>query len=175
MKKILFFLIAFVSLFVIGCQENLIIDPVTTETFNKEESQNNTESLGTINLQGLLLDPSRGLNSLLLLNGSHTYAQQIVFPQLPPEYEVSALIRKDAQLQNPLTRQVWNINEKKDCRIYLATSGEYVFEDHCIVSDRLGGLALVCRYLITTTSLILEQISLVFKIPQNVNTPGGIG
>jgi hypothetical protein len=157
MKKLLFSFVFFSVLLLVGCQENSITDPISTETIRKDSPQNDDGSKGTINLDGVILDPSQGLNSLLVLGGTVTYEQHIVSPPLPPEYNISVHLLENAQLSDPVTQQTWNLSGNSYYTVAVNMNGEYVLEDHCIISDRTDGLTLVCRYIVTTNNVSLSN------------------
>ncbi len=85
MKKLFLTIVTFSVLFVIGCQENSITDPI--EGVNQQDLQKNDDPQvhqGFIELEGILEVP--GLpNSFLEINGQVGYVHELVFVDpIPP-------------------------------------------------------------------------------------------
>ncbi len=71
MKKLFLTLVTFSILFVIGCQENSITDPITVEPTNKVQPDPSHQ--GTITLERMLRDPYPVMNSYFIINGEVEY------------------------------------------------------------------------------------------------------
>ena len=70
MKKLFVSLVAFAVLFTVGCQENSLNDPLSTESVNKTQ---NYSKHGLIELQQLLNDPYPVGNSFYIISGNIEY------------------------------------------------------------------------------------------------------
>jgi len=79
MKNLITSLVAASVLFVIGCQENSITDPIANESFNKVQAETpDTYLKGTILLEGMLRDPYPVGNSFYHINGEIEFEQRFV-------------------------------------------------------------------------------------------------
>jgi len=93
MKKLFLTIVTFSILFVIGCQENSITDPISVEPTNKVQ-QTDPSHKGTITLERMLTDPYPIMNSFYIVNGEIQYRHtvQLLDPIPPiPQYVVSSL------------------------------------------------------------------------------------
>ena len=80
MKNLIISLAAASVLFVIGCQENSITDPVADESSNKVQAETpDTYLRGTILLEGVLRDPYPVGNSFYRINGEIVFEQKFVY------------------------------------------------------------------------------------------------
>ena len=57
MKKLLFSLVVFSGLLLIGCQENNITDPISSESIQKDQPTGGNVITGSIPLEGILAIP----------------------------------------------------------------------------------------------------------------------
>ncbi len=160
MKKLLFSLIVFSVLFVIGCQENSITEPISTESINKSQNQEGISSGGTIPLDGILVHHG-GFNSYYSIEGNINYSHELVLfdPKPPsPQYNVHLNLSVDAILTDPDLpgRNSWTISSESEDVFYVSEDGIYILEKSFPVLDRNDGLALVCRFLVTTDGVGLN-------------------
>ena len=156
----LFSLIVFSVVFVIGCQENSITDPVSTESINKSQIREGIFSRGTIPLEGILVQPG-GFNSNLSIKGQIEFTHKLVIPDQDssePPYNVSLNLSVNAILTNselPIGFK-WHISENTRDNFYVSEDGIYILEKSFPVLDRKDGLVLVCRFLVTTDGIGLN-------------------
>ena len=160
MKKLLFSPVVFSVLLIIGCQENSITDPVSIETTNKSQNQEGSISRGTIPLEGILVHHG-GFNSYYSIEGSIEYTHELILfdPKPPsPQYNVYLNLSVDAILTNPDLpgRNSWTISSESEDVFYVSEDGIYILEKSFPVLDRNDGLALVCRFLVTTDGVGLN-------------------
>jgi len=88
MKNLIISLAAASVLFVIGCQENSITDPIANESSNKVQAETpDTYLRGTILLEGALRDPYPIGNSFYRINGQIEFEQRFVTGE--PIYQFS--------------------------------------------------------------------------------------
>ena len=84
MKKLLISFVIFSALFIIGCQENSITDPVSTEAVNKNQTKGGTITSGVIPLEGVLVITG-GFQSYYSLEGQINYTHELVpLDPIPP-------------------------------------------------------------------------------------------
>lgn len=175
MKKLLLTIVTFSVLFVIGCQENSITDPVAVDPQNKVPV---TDQLiqGTIILERMITDPYPVLNSYYIINGAVEYDFTIVSNKIPPvqEYSVSLNLNIAAGLtyvctvcgeENDDDALVGNISSQSTDIITLIDDDSYILEKTYLIQGRDDGMVLHCKFIATTGGVTLEEIYLV--LPEN--------
>jgi hypothetical protein len=178
MKKLLFSLVVFSVLFVIGCQENSIIDPVLTEPINTVQKPEGTLTRGTIPLQGLLVVPGM-LNVFASIEGRIDYTHEVVLIdpiRVPPvpQYNVLLTLSVNAVLTIPDLpgHNTWRITSDPEEVVCVLIGGAYRFERSYLVQGRDDGLALVCKYTVTTDGVSLDARWLAFSDGDGINKIG---
>ena len=91
MKQLLFSLVVFSILFVIGCQENSITDPVSAESIKKDQTTVDPFTSGVIPLEGVLVVPG-GFQSYYDIQGQINYTHELVLLSPGPRYHSIILI-----------------------------------------------------------------------------------
>jgi hypothetical protein len=171
MKKLFLTLVTFSLLFVIGCQENSITDPITVEPTNKVQ-QTDPSHQGTITLERMLRDPYPVMNSYFIINGEIEYEYTKVYldPIPPaPQFYISLQLSVSADLTYFCTvcsppneeTSAGSISNESDDEIYLSDTGEYLLEKSFQIQGREDGMVLVCRFLVTTNGVGLNEMWLV--------------
>lgn len=163
MKNLLFTLVSFSVLVFIGCQENSITDPVQDTGLQKTDDPSVTS--GTITLEGLLEIPNQP-NSYLNINGQMGYVHKIeLLDPIPPtpQYYISLSLSVNADLIDPFspTDPVWEITSRSEDMIYVSEEGIYLLEKSYSIKGREDGLLLLCRFLVTTDGIGLNEMFLV--------------
>ena len=166
MKKLFLTTVIFSVLFIIGCQENSITDPIGD--VGQQDLQKDDVPLvhqGFIELEGILEVP--GLpNSFLEINGQIEYLHKLVFvdPIPPaPQHYVSLRLQVNAELMDPFSPEdpIWTITDRTEDVIYVSEEGIYLLVKYYSIQDREDGLLLACRFLVTTDGVGLNEIWLV--------------
>ncbi len=84
MKNLLLTLVSFSVLLLIGCQENSIVDSISTKSLNRSQTPDNNINTGTIKLGGLLVLPG-GFQSYYTIEGQIDYTHELVLlDPIPP-------------------------------------------------------------------------------------------
>ena len=169
MKKLLFSLVVFSVLFITGCQENSVTDPISTESINKDQKPAGTITWGTIPLEGLLVFPGLG-QTYYSIEGRISYAHELILvdpiPPLP-QYYIELSLSVDANLINPDLpgHQPWTISSESEDMFYVAEDGIYLLEKSFPVlgGTEDGGMVLVCRFLVTTDGVGLNAMWLTMQ------------
>lgn len=177
MKKLLFSLVAFFTLFVIGCQENSITNPMQLD--GKGDVQKNADphvNKGIITLDGMLRNPYPVMNSYYLINGKIKYQQTIqVFDAIPRNHQY--LISLDLSVSADLTDyctvcgppstgiSTGTISIETNNIIYMCEDGSCIclLEKSFPIQGRTDGMALMCRFNVTTVSI--ELTAMWLKLP----------
>jgi hypothetical protein len=169
MKNLFITVVTFSVLFLIGCQENSITEPVTVEPTNKVEQDNNGTHRDIIRLEGLLVDPSVPFNSYLTISGQIEYSHTIVGAPSPIS-EVFIRFNVEANLQDtaPFTDPIMTISSQTEDNIYVPEFG-YMFEKSFPIQDRIDGMVLVCQFLVTTESVSLSSMWLALPKATAIN------
>jgi len=178
MKKLLSSLVVFSVLFVIGCQENTITDPISSESVQKVQTTGETFTSGVIPLEGLLVVPG-GFQTYYSIEGQINFTHELVLldPAPPaPQYYIDL----DLSVQAILTDEGHNgfrISSQSEDIVYVSEDGIYILEKSFPVLGRTDGLVLVCRFLVTTDGIGLSSMWLAFNDDHGINknsTPGDI-
>ena len=165
MKKLMFSTTIFLILFAVGCQENSITDPI-----QDAELQKNEEPLvhqGTIILEGILVDPSVPFNNYLTISGAvnfvHTFEHTAVYQEnILPITETYVLLHLSilAEIRDPNSLEdiTWNVTGNSEDIIYVSEDGIYLLEKSFPIQGREDGMVLVCRFLVTTDGIGLNEM-----------------
>jgi hypothetical protein len=164
MKKFFLTLVVFSVLFIIGCGESSITDPL--ESKGAAEVQKSDDPLvnqGTIVLEGMIVDPSVPFNSYLQIRGGIEYVHELILvdPIPPaPQYYVSLNLSVNAELSDPYSPQdpIWPITDESTDAIYVSGDGIYLLDKTFPLRDRSDGMVLVCRFLVTTDGVGLSEM-----------------
>ena len=172
--KNLFLTIAFFSvLFLVGCQENSITDPTSPESVNKDIYQGSNVTSGTIPLEGILVVPGLG-QTYYSIEGEINYTHKLVYvdPIPPaPQYYVQLNLSVNADLNNVSTteRNSLSIASESEDVFYVSEEGMYLLEKSFVIDGSNDGLALVCRFLVTTDGVGLNDKWLVINSEIQLN------
>ena len=162
MKKVLYSLVVFSILFIIGCKENSITDPVSVEEVNKDQMQ---KTKGNIPLNEILLIPG-SLVSYLTLKGGIDYRERLIwtYSETGQAYYVELNLSINADLFEPdfPGSNKWKISSVSRDSFYVSEEGIYLLEKSFPVKERKDGLMLACRFLVTTDGIGLNAVWLSF-------------
>jgi hypothetical protein len=166
MKKFFLTAVALSVLLLIGCQENSITDPIGD--VGQQDLQKNDDPLvhqGIIELNAILEVPDL-TNSFLQISGQIEYVHELVFvdPIPPaPQYYVSLSFQVNADLSDPYSEnhQDLTISSESQDVIYVSEDGIYLLEKSFTVRGRNDGMILLCRFLVTTDGVGLNEMWLV--------------
>jgi len=178
MKKLLYSLVVFSVLFIIGCQENSITDPVSIESINKNQTTGETFTSGVIPLEDLLIIPG-GFQSYYTIKGQINFTHELFWldPAPPaPQYYVALNLSVKANLTDE-SHNTFRISSTSEDNIYVFENGRYFLVKLFPVIGRNDGLTLVCSFIVTTGGIGLYSRQLAFNDAQGINknsTPGGI-
>jgi len=157
MKKLLFSLVVFSVLFVLGCEENLINEPAVALLKQKD----NLASGRTIILNYELQDPSYGYSRL---SGSVSYVHQIINRAMNPMglYEISLHIEMNSELDDHLglMHLEWIVQGRSEEIYYLSEEGILLVEKSYWITNR-NDVVLLVQYLVTTNGVGISNVSLV--------------
>ena len=164
MKNLFISLVAVSVLLVIGCQENSITDPLTTEAVNKNQNTD-TYQHGFISLEGLLNDPYPIGNSFYIISGQIEYEHRLV-----SQNYVSLHLLTNANLQylctvcSPSEADVHGVFISNDSEDYLFIAGNFtVLEKSFTIQGREDGMNLKCRFLVTSSGIELNAMWLALQ------------
>ena len=176
MKNLLLTLVTFSVLLLIGCQENSITDPVSSESVQKVQTTGETVISGSIPLEGILLVPG-GFQTYYSIRGQINYTHELVLldPAPPaPQYYIDL----DLTVRAVLTDEGYNtftISSTSQDNIYVSEDGIYILEKSFPVLGRTDGMVLVCRFLVTTDGIGLNAKWLAFSDDNGINKNSTIG
>ena len=170
MKNLIISLAAASVLFVIGCQENSITDPIANEPVDKVQSGTpDTYFHGIIPLEGVLRDPYPVGNSFYRITGQIEFDFRMFYmdpiPPAPQRY-ASLHFETNADLQYFCT--VCPFSEEDELAGFIADvsedyvplGGNYVslLEKTFTIQGREDGMVLKVRFLVTYDSLELSTM-----------------
>ena len=167
MKNLLLALVTFSVLLLIGCHENSITDPIQNMSLQKNDDP--SINRGVISLEGTLEIPNQP-NSFLNIYGQAGYIHELHYldpiPPAPQQY-VSLSLNVSADLTDPNSSidPVWGITSKSEDVVYVSEEGISLLEKSYTIKGREDGLLLLCRYIVTTDGVGLNEMFLV--LPEN--------
>ena len=182
MKNLIISLAAASILFVIGCQENSITDPIANEPVDKVQTGTpDTYRHGIIPLEGALNDPYPIMNSYYIISGQIEYDFRIFhmdpIPPSPQRY-LSLHFETNADLQylctvcspspeDELAGFIADVSED-----YVPLGGNFVslLEKTFIIQDREDGMVLKARFLVTYHQIELSAMWLALPNANSVAT-----
>ncbi len=170
MKKLFLTIVTFSILFIIGCQENSITDPLTVEQTNKVQPDPSHQ--GTITLERMLTDPYPVMNSFYIVNGEIQYRHtvQLLDPIPPnPQYVVSLNLTFSAELtylctvcgENNEETTAGFISSQSSDTVTLTENNSYILEKSYLIQGREDGMVIMFRFLVTTEDINLTEVFLV--------------
>jgi len=180
MKKLLSTLVFSILVFVIGCQDNSITDPI--QGVGQKELQKKDNSFvhqNTITLEGMLTDPHPVLNSYYEISGEIEYQHELKsLDPMPPNsqflvslnFSVFADFSYFCTVCEPETNDLLagTISIETNDVIYVPTEGIYLLEKSFPIQGREDGMLLVCSFIVTTEGVSLNSKWLV--LPEVANT-----
>jgi len=161
MKKLFLIFVSFSLLFVIGCQENFLTGPLTSEVAEKGNFQEETYLHGFIKLEGMLADPSRPFNCCLEIRGVIEYEHRQILPdhkQQSTPYYVSLKLAIDAEVFDPCLPSVptWPVIETSTDKINVQPGQAHSLIKYFRVQGRDDVMYLVCNFIVTTADVRLD-------------------
>ena len=170
MKNLFVCFAAVAVLFVMGCQENSIIDPVLTESINKNQTTSPKIIRGSIPLEGILVVHG-GFQTYYDIEGQINYTHEL-FPLDPappaPQYYINLNLSVRATLTDE-GHNAFRISSQSEDIIYDSGDRTYILQKSFPVLGRNDGLVLVCRFIVTTDGIGLNAKWLAFKDDHRTN------
>jgi len=174
MKKLFFVFALFLALFMLGCQENSITDPVLAGSGDKTNTASPAITSGTIPLEGMLKVPGE-LNSYFSIKGSVDFTEQVSAPvanastsgyDIKISLSASGTINNSAATVQPhsLEHNLWYFSANSKDELFASVDGKYSLEKIYQIKGRTDGLVLVCKFFVTTNSVELGGKWLSFMV-----------
>ena len=168
MKNLFLPILTFLILLLIGCQENSITDPSSTEPIKKDQTPG-PYLHDFISLESTLSDPYPIGNSYYIINGQIEYELRIIYedPMLPTAQRYASLyfitnaeFRYLCTVCSPpqslrLAGFISDVSEE-----FVPIGGNYVslLEKTFTIQGREDGMVLKCRFLVTTGGIELSAM-----------------
>lgn len=163
MKTLIITLAVFTLALIIGCQENLVNEPVTI--LDKRDIPSNSEitpppTCNTIKICCFVEDPLSGLCNL---NGCVNYTHQEINRAMNPLglHEIAIHLEMNSVLCDPLgmVHPEWRVEGRSDDVVYVSEEGiALVYKDYPITNR--NDVVLVVRYMVTTDGVGISDISI---------------
>jgi hypothetical protein len=163
MKNFFLTIVVFSVLLFIGCQDNSIVDPIPETEL--EKTYNPLVNQGIFELRRILVFPG-SFQSYYLIEGQINYTHELMLldPQPPaPQHYVSLSLNVNADVRDPYspTDPIWTITSTSEDMIYVSEDGIYLLEKYFTIQGREDGMLLMCRFLVTTDGVGLNEMWLV--------------
>ena len=185
MKNLFLSLIVFSILFVIGCQENTITDPLSTESpgiqsvANGTVVKNITKDVPTIiRFENELPSPhpSNTLNECFRVAGTVQVVHKVY--RIDPaainiQYRVTANLSMNAEMScaKGLERNCWLIRGETDDTFYLSAEGEKaIITKYYKVKGRSDRMQLACKYGVSLDGISLIDMKLTLPSARSTKT-----
>ena len=129
MKKFFLTTVVFSVLVIIGCQENSITDPISTESITKSQTTVSNITTGLIPLEGLLVLPG-WFQTYFTIEWQINYSQELVplDPAPPaPQFYIALNLSISAALTDEAQNKFSISSESQDV-IYVSEDGIYLLE-----------------------------------------------
>ena len=160
MKNLFLFVVAAFVLFVLGCQENAITDPlstdspgvqaVTNETADKDIPQDFTDHPNIIKFQKELKSPfTTFYNHTFVVGGTIKFEHNVDYLNPPgPLYRVTVNLSINAELKETWLggSASWAITGETKDVIYLSGNHSVILVKYFKVERRRDGMMLACRF-----------------------------
>ena len=166
MKKTFISLSIFSILFLIGCNQNSMNNPVGPQGINAVNKTSQNIKTGTIKINRILELPGWG-NTYYQINGMINYKEELYPQNLSPSTSkpnVNLDIAIDATLTNSNLinneNRAPDVYANTDSLIYVSEEGIYLLTKTYPVEGLKNNVDLVCTYLVTTDNVSLNQIEL---------------
>lgn len=182
MKNLFVSLVVASVLFVIGCQENSITDPIANEQVDKVQTGTPGPYIhGFIRLESALRDPYPIGNSFYLINGQIEYEQRTVYldPMLPTSQRYASLyFTTDADFRyfctvcspSPEDELVGFIADVSEDYVPLGGNFVSLLEKTFTIQGRDDGMILKVRFLVTSSGVELSAMWLALSNENAVAT-----
>lgn len=167
MKNLLIPLFSLVILLLIGCQENSITDPLSSQSPNKLQSNDGTITQGSINLQGIL-EVQGSDNLTYVIDGGIEYTHELIFVDPIPaaqQYYVRLSLSTNAIISraNDLPGNKSNtVSSESEDIFYVSPEGIYLLEKTFYLQGSFEGMVLVLKFLVTIDGVGLNSMLLAF-------------
>ena len=183
MKNLFLFFVAVSVLFVIGCQENSITDPlstespgiqgVTNETVDKDIPRDYQDHPNIIKFQKKLEPPSTTLNNHTFeVGGAITFEHNVDYLNPPgPLYRVTLNLSINAELKETWLggSACWAITGETKDVIYLSGNHSVILVKYFKVEKRGDGMGLACRFGIDKDGVALIDLWLTSPDGYSIN------
>jgi hypothetical protein len=171
MKTLFVTLVTLAVLFAMGCQENSINDPLSTESANKTQNYNKH---GLIDLQRLLIDPYPVGNSFYRISGQIEYNFTLVSsdPLQPSagqtllvQFSINADMQYFCSVCPPSEEDVLDGFIESGAEEYLNVNEHFLaqFDKTFTIQGREDGMVLKCRFFVNTAGMELSAMWLAFE------------
>jgi len=168
MKKLFLTLVALSVLFVIGCQENAITDPLSTNSSGlqvKNVVPDDNVVPDIIKFENTLLSPYTTINVCFIVGGTinvfHKVFQLDPFPPMP-QYRVTVKLCMDAKMNCTagIERNPWFLRCDTENTIYFAGDEVIPLTKYYTVLGRSDRMQLVVNYDVTIDGVTLKDMEL---------------
>ena len=165
MKKLLLIFASCFVLFALGCQDNLLTEPLSSEVAEKDRFQEDTYLHDFIKLEAMLADPSRPFNCCLEITGMIEFEHRVILidpAKSTSSYYVSLKLAIEAELfcPNSPTDPVWVISESSIDKIDVQPEQVHTLIKHFKLQDRNDNMFLVFKFIVTIEYLRLYRMLL---------------
>ena len=162
MKTLFVSLVAFLFAFFVGCQ-NSITDPTGSDSESLVNKDVLTSYPGTIELEGIMVDPSLQFESYVIISGQVRYNLETV-PVASNQKVIKVSLFVDAEMETDAgnDNSTWMVNETSEDIVYFSSNDEAI---HLTKSFRVKNtvrcpLNLVLKFRVEGKKLMLASKTL---------------
>lgn len=162
MKQLVFSLVVFAALLlVMGCSENSVTDPLHAVNHEVTDMNQNHDAAmidGSIPLEGILV-LNVMFNRYFAIEGQINYTLELAVadPTTPQGNVILNLSVKAILIDVDVPEEEWTISEETSDVLVIPGDSVVELEKSFAVQGSIEGLRLVCRFLVTRESIILNS------------------
>jgi hypothetical protein len=182
MKNLFLFIVAISILFVMGCQENAITDPlftdspevqaVTNVTAEKNLPQDYKDYPDIIKFQRVV-NLAHSPNTYFIVAGTIKVDHKILNPASNPvngPYRVTVSLSIDAEMKDmEYGSDIWTIKENSTNTVYLTEGETTSLVKYFKVKGRSDGMLLACNFEVTLDRVALQGMWITFARVHSAN------
>ncbi len=179
MKKVLFSVFISSVLFFVGCQENSVTNPVSSESLSKADINQGNVFQGTIVLDQQLINPIIKGNPDFRILGKIEYTESIFSHGVPQitvngsttapsvgiglDFSINATI--SAISSTSIGQNEWKISSSSKDQVFVNQNGSTILVKTFPLIGRSDDLSLVCTFTVTEKGVRLDSV--ILNSPMN--------
>ncbi len=173
MKTLFLSIVSITFFFVIACQDNSSLNPVSPEQSNNLNREI-SHQYNVIKFEKLLVDPSVPFTNYLSIAGTVEYSHRFVYPEKTkpsPQKYVNLTLKMNAEIKDPGSPLdvLWIVTGKSEDLIYLSGDGLFVLKKNYQIEGRDDGMSLITKFLVTNDGVSLSSMWFEMNVDNKFN------